>query len=152
MLPVRPLNSIRYPLIERIGRRSAVSAIAAAVAFGVLSIGTACRTAPRTRPAPELCLGQEVLAVNNLTQRSVDVYEVRGGNSRIIGTVGSLVGGADAASINLIGNAEGVGLRLSGCSGCSVRHNRIGVGVNGYSDLGNGVGMLVVEARINESW
>lgn len=63
----------------------------------------------------------------------------------ITGTVGSFVGGTDAGAINLIGNAVGAGLRLSGCSICAVRNNRMGVRVDGYSDLGNGIGMQVVD-------
>ena len=63
----------------------------------------------------------------------------------ITGTVGSYVGGTDAESINLIGNAAGAGLRLDGCSTCAVRYNLIGVEADGYSDNGNGVGVLVVD-------
>lgn len=63
----------------------------------------------------------------------------------IVGTDGSLVGGLDAESINLIGNAAGAGLRLGGCSTCAARYNLIGVQDDGHSDLGNGVGVLVVD-------
>lgn len=89
MLPIPPLDSDTQSLIERRRRRGGVFPSVVAIALGLLAIGGACRTAPRAQPAPEICLGQEVLAVNNLTQNSVDVYEVRGGNSRIIGTVSS---------------------------------------------------------------
>lgn len=63
----------------------------------------------------------------------------------ISGTTGSYVGGTDAESINLIGNAAGTGLRLAGCSACAARNNLIGVKVDGHSDLGNGVGVLAVD-------
>src|SRR5690606_32563800 len=52
----------------------------------------------------------------------------------ITGTDGSSVGSLDEATINLIGNADGAGLRLTGCNGCSVRYNLIGVDTDGHSD------------------
>ena len=88
MLPIRPLHHVTHFLVV-VRRRSTGVFASAIVALGSLAIAGACRTAPRAEPAPEVCLGQKVLAVNNLTQKSVDVYEVRGGNSRIIGTVSS---------------------------------------------------------------
>jgi hypothetical protein len=88
MLPIRSRHRVARFLVVVRRRPTGVSA-SAIVALGSLAIAGACRTAPRAEPASEICLGQEVLAVNNLTQNSVDVYEVRGGNSRIIGTVSS---------------------------------------------------------------
>jgi hypothetical protein len=89
MLPIRPRYRVTRFLVGARRRSTGVSASALVITLGSLAIAGACRTAPRAEPAPEICLGQEVLAVNNLTQRSVDVYEARGGNSRIIGTVSS---------------------------------------------------------------
>lgn len=60
------------------------------------------------------------------------------------GTDGSYIGGSGGTRVNLIGNADGAGVRLTGCSGCSVRGNLIGVRPDGYSELGNGVGVLVL--------
>ena len=56
-------------------------------ALAAMCLGAmACRSAPR---APETCLGDEVLAVRNDTGESLDIYEVRGGTYRIIGTAGA---------------------------------------------------------------
>ena len=65
----------------------------------------------------------------------------------VIGTNGTFVGGGNVTGANLIGNADGAGLRFTDCTDCSVRYNFIGVGANGYSDQGNGVGVLVVGER-----
>ncbi len=62
----------------------------------------------------------------------------------INGTVGTYIGGAGAVRVNLIGNADGAGVRLTDCDGCSVRGNLIGVRADGHSELGNGVGVLAV--------
>jgi|SRR5688572_25787518 len=84
-LPIIQLEAAMY--LERCRSCAAVFVRATTIALASVCLGTAaCRSAPRP---PEICLGNEVLAVRNDTGESVDIYETRGGISRIIGTAGA---------------------------------------------------------------
>lgn len=66
---------------------------------------------------------------------------------RLSRTHSSLVGGTDPAASNLVGNAAGAGIRLTGCTETTVRRNFIGVRGDGFSERGNGTGVFVSDSE-----
>lgn len=67
----------------------------------------------------------------------------------IDGAPGTRIGGNDPADRNIIGRASIAGVRLGPGTGREVIRNFIGIGKSGASDVGNGVGVLVVDGQFD---
>lgn len=64
----------------------------------------------------------------------------------VTGAAGSIIGGEDVAQRNVIGRAANAGIYLGPGRDRQVRWNLIGIGANGFGDVGNGVGIRTFDA------
>lgn len=67
----------------------------------------------------------------------------------IDGAPGTRIGGNDPADRNIIGRASLAGVRLGPGRERAVIRNLIGIGKSGGSDVGNGIGVLVIEGQFD---
>lgn len=65
---------------------------------------------------------------------------------RVTESPGTTIGGATPAQRNVIGHANGAGILLGLGGPRTVRNNLVGIGVSGYSNIGNTIGIDLVDA------
>lgn len=65
---------------------------------------------------------------------------------RVTNAPGTVIGGDTPAQRNVIGNADDAGILLGSGGPRTVRNNLVGIGASGYSNVGNGVGIDLVDA------
>ncbi|MBB5207647.1 right-handed parallel beta-helix repeat-containing protein [Chiayiivirga flava] len=65
---------------------------------------------------------------------------------RVVDAPGTVIGGDTPAQRNVVGNALGAGIFLGLGGPRTVRNNLVGIGVSGFSNIGNNVGIDLVDA------